>query len=90
MHNKCSEGRAVSWTNSILCCFSESEPAACSQPKLRHTRPRISKVPSLFKKEKKKNQLQNVETLCKSQRSHLSGGLPTQMILVEDPVVEHH
>lgn len=89
MHNRYSEGRAVSWTNSILCSFSESEPAACSQPKLPHTRPRISKVPSLFKKEKK-NQLQNVETLHKSQRSHLSGGLPAQMILVEDPVVEHH
>ena len=77
MHNKCSEGRAVSWTNSILCCFSESEPAACSQPKLRHTRPRISKVPSLFKKEKKKSAAKCRDTLQVSKIASVRGSAHT-------------
>ena len=43
--------------------FSESEPAAFSQPKLHHTRPRISKVPSLFKKDKQKLAAKRRDTL---------------------------
>lgn len=71
------------WHRASLLFKIKLKPAAFSQSQPHRTRTLLSNVPSLFLK--KRNQLQNVQTVYKSERSCLCQGLPAWTVLTEDP-----